>query len=223
MLFRSLMKILMVVMCGFVCVVFVSPSWAAEGPYISVEGGWSEGGVDLNDIVGGTALVGGAVGYRFNDHFRTDLSLGYRSAYPAGSVYRIAGMRLNWNSHLRALVGMANAYVDLVRLGRVTPYLGAGVGFARKKVDDIALADPQSGRTGTLSGTSQTGLAWQAGVGAGVDIAPGWVVDAGYRYVGLGEVASGDNLMVGGVPLPGKSVSGSLNAHEVHLGLRYQF
>lgn len=196
---------------------------AESGFYLGAEGGWSEGGADLNDRLAATPLMAAALGYRFSEHFRADVSIGYRAAYAVGAVTRFSGSRLQWDSHVRALVGMANVYVDLFHWGRLRPYVGAGLGVARKSVDEIAVRDLQTGLTGRMEGATDTTLAWQAGLGTGINLAPGWVLDAGYRYTGLGEARSGDTLTVGGTRIATQGFNGTVNAHELHLGLRYQF
>jgi len=59
-------------------------------------------------------LLGGGVGYKFNDHLRTDLRLDY------------AGVG-NDNHDFGSVLG--NVYFDIPTGSVITPYVGAGIGY----------------------------------------------------------------------------------------------
>ena len=100
-------------------------------------------------------VLGLGAGYRFNNWFRTDLTLDWRSPQSSRAVganvwcpYALAplvsstgtqfGYAYNPNdtctptqsSSVRRLHPMLNGYIDLGTWNSVTPYVGAGVGFA---------------------------------------------------------------------------------------------
>ena len=78
---------------------------------------------------------------------------------------------------------MANAYLSLPA-GAWRPYIGAGIGKARVKADDIGfVAIPQIRTT-----DSDTPVAWQLMGGLGYQITPNLELGARYRYFHAGDV-----------------------------------
>lgn len=199
----------------------------SRGLYLRLDTGWSfsrDLGQDFGDIdVGDTPLVGGGVGYRLNRYLRGDLTLSYRGGYEIEESGSSAGVSASMEGDVSALTGMASLYADAPKLlDMVTPYVGGGIGVSRNSVDDLDIST--GGATiVSIDGDSKTSFAWQVGAGLGVDVAPNWIVDLGYRYVDLGEVQTGDTVTVGGVSATGGRSTGDLTAHEIQLGVRYQF
>lgn len=115
-----------------------------EEPYRGVDDTFNYDDFSLK----GGASYGVGVGYRFNDMLRTDLTLDYFRASINGRTncpsYVKSSHGLNPvednchyedNSKASVWTAMANAYVDLPRVGPLTPYLGAGIGAAYVKYD----------------------------------------------------------------------------------------
>ena len=154
--------------------------------------------------------VGG--GYKYNDWFRTDVTLDWRKPQSA------LGYRTT-NLHV-----LFNGYLDLGTWFGLTPYVGAGVGFNSNWQKYTAgsyapsFADYYNG--GAIGAYySPTGvskrmqLAYAGMAGVSYAFAPHVSVDLGYRYLGLGTTQV-FNAVYG---LKDKRI----DAHEVRLGLRY--
>lgn len=198
---------------------------ADDGVYVRLDSGWSfsrDAGDDINDDVGNSAIIGAGVGYRFNQYVRTDLTLGYRGGYEIDTGFNTAAANGTFKGDVSALTGMANVYVDVAKFGMFTPYVGGGIGFSRNTVDDVAIRT-NTGATGTLEGSTETSFAWQLSTGVGIEVAPKWTVDVGYRYIDMGQAKSGDTMTLGGVTSTGATSKGELRAHELQAGVRYQF
>ncbi len=114
---------------------------------------------------------------------------------------------------------MFNAYYDLGKWDRVVPYIGAGVGFAHNKTDDVTFTN--SAFTNRIEGDEKWSLAWSLMAGLGWQISERAVLDVGYRYIDVGSARSGtiDNLGLANPPLR----LDDLTAHEFKVGLRYHF
>jgi opacity protein-like surface antigen len=127
---------------------------------------------------------------------------------------------------------LVNGYVDLGTWYGVTPYAGAGAGVAFNKFKDYqvevtclttACGGPAAGAfalgpqpVATLGEEElKASFAWALMGGVAVDVGGGFQIDAGYRYVNLGEVRSRPDA-VGAV-----SRTKEIDAHEVRLGFRY--
>ena len=115
---------------------------------------------------------------------------------------------------------MFNAYYDLGKWDRVVPYLGAGVGFAHNKTDDVSF----TGNTllNRIEGDDKWSLAWSLMAGLGWQISERAVLDIGYRYIDMGNVQSGRVDNTGFAFNPPLRID-DLGAHEFKVGLRYHF
>jgi hypothetical protein len=99
----------------------------------------------------------------------------------------------------RSMVGLANFYVDLgtfCQIGCLTPYVGAGFGFAHTTVsgftDTSTGFNSVTGATGSLGGyastVSRTSFAWALMAGVGYKVNERLTLEAGYRYLSLGDM-----------------------------------
>jgi len=120
--------------------------------------------------------LGGAVGYAFGNGVRLEAEVPYRSngagALVAGSTSEpISGS-------VSSVALMFNALYDIaaVRVGRFTPYVGAGVGVARVSADDLGA----QGVTLVRSGSNR--FAYQAIVGVSGALTRAWSIHIDYRY-----------------------------------------
>ena len=164
------------------------------------------------DDIGNSPVVGFALGYRFNENFRADIS---SRALTGFKVDGADGAGTNWSGDVDSWINMLNLYAELP-LGAAAPYLTAGAGLARNHADTI------SGSNGVAvdGGAAKTSFAWQVGGGVGYALSPSWTVDVGYRYIDAGKFETGDINRAG---TTGQKISGDLKAHTALLSLRYSF
>lgn len=99
-----------------------------------------------------------------------------------------------------------NAYYDIATGSKFTPYVGAGVGVSRLKVE---FKDDNDKYT-----KSSTNFAWQVGAGVSYAMTEAWALDLGYRYMDNGDVT---------LNAKGDKVKTDSQSHNVSLGLRYTF
>jgi len=169
--------------------------------------------------------VGIGAGYKFGPHFRADITADYE--FPSsfrgrlicpdpctgapGEEYSIE------TASISAWTGMVNAYWDIARWGRMTPYLGGGVGVSYLTTTNVAFTNPD-GTTGTWGGASRFNLAWALMAGASFDLTDHWAIDANYRFINLGTAQSAVVQAVSSTqPIQYRNISG----HEFRVGLRY--
>jgi opacity protein-like surface antigen len=90
-----------------------------------------------------TFFGGGGIGYRFNNWFRVDGTLEYRGGATVGAtdvVFNpfIGGNQTNtYKGNLSSIVALFNAYVDLGTWNCLTPYIGAGIGYASNRITGL--------------------------------------------------------------------------------------
>lgn len=171
--------------------------------------------------------VGGGVGYQISNRVRADLTLDYLSkADFHGSTIGACGVGTHCTSRDTASYTawslLANAYVDLFTYGRVTGYVGAGLGATRIKWGDLSntaclTASHTTCDAAVIHGGSSS---WRATgalmAGASVKINCALAADVNYRYR---YVAGGRMFELAGGAGPGDTKA--LHSHEGRVGLRY--
>lgn len=115
---------------------------------------------------------------------------------------------------------MFNAYKDFGNYGGFTPYVGAGVGMAYNKLDDVYFTGNPS-LVNAIHGDNTLSFAWSVMAGVGYQISDRAILDIGYRYFDMGD-ASSQNGDTGGNWNPRVNVD-DIAAHEIKIGLRYHF
>ncbi len=198
----------------------------------SIEGHWS---------------VGGGVGYYFNKHIRADVTFEHRFETDVKGTAPGASIGLNGNAPgklgLESQLVLINAYYDFDTRSRFTPYVGAGLGWVKHDLAagsfstdthrvDVAKGEGNDFAAALMAGVAinLTGRGAAAGSGEGSgDAARNFYLDIGYRFLYLGEVASGPatvtDIVLGTPPTtisPDPIVS-EIHAHEFRVGLRYDF
>jgi opacity protein-like surface antigen len=183
-----------------------------------------------------TWSVGVGVGYRFHPWLRADLTADYRFGADVRDFSPISDFNQGFNietGKLEVTTVLLNAYLDLGTWWGFTPYVGIGVGAAEKRVHEFGIervclsircGDPDPfaifslGPQGKLVYPDRTtvDLAWALMAGVAVDVSPGVTVDAGYRFLHLGEAASGIDGRGMGTKLE------DIMAHEFRFGLRWE-
>jgi opacity protein-like surface antigen len=119
----------------------------------------------------------------------------------------------NFKADVISVSAMANGYFDFAASG-VSPYIGAGIGFAMNRIGPVDF-DDGAGFTGTLeNGGTATGAAWSLMAGVGIPLSGRTVMDIDYRYSNLGKLKIDASQGYDGA-------SGKLNAHELTLGFRF--
>lgn len=98
---------------------------------------------------------------------------------------------------------MLNAYYDIDTESKLTPYVGAGIGYAKLK--GTLTIDGES-----MGSMDDNNFAWQIGAGVGYALNDNVSVDVGYRYVDYGDFTEGE-------------VKLDTSSHELYVGARYAF
>jgi opacity protein-like surface antigen len=183
--------------------------------------------------------VGVGVGYQVNSYLRTDLTLDYLSkAKFEGSTGPGGPCTVNGNpytapdcyssdvSSYSAWSLMANAYVDVFTYGRVTGYVGAGLGATYIDWKTLHNTECES-VTNTCNSTSidHAGASgWRATAalmaGASVNINCALDADIGYRYR---AIAGGRMFERVASVATGPGFHKTIHSHEGRAGLRYKF
>jgi len=169
-------------------------------PVITKQGGGAFTSA-TNEKIKDHAFVEAGVGCQINKHVRVEATGGYR--FRSSLTEAFGGL----DAELETYTGFVNAFWDVVNYGGFTPYIGAGVGLAHHRLVNVKL--PAVSADG-----NSTDFAYHVTAGVSYDLTDSVKMDLAYRYVDLGvSLSEGTNRLK----------VDKLRAHEVKLGVRYQF
>lgn len=207
----------------------------------------------VNTDIDNTWTVGGGIGRYFGNGFRGDVTIDHRfesdvTGNLADPLSNLPGTR---TFGLKSTVVLANLYYDFDLGSRLTPYIGVGLGFSHNSTEDGTVNDPCGCLTGTIEGDSQTDVAAALMAGLSVKLRGGTTtvpgsfkdgsvtvdsgrslfLDVGYRFLYLGEAATGPVNATYTAPVAGghggsgtvsqDPIVEDIHAHELRVGLRY--
>jgi opacity protein-like surface antigen len=180
----------------------------------------------------GAPFLDFGIGYRWNNWLRFDVTGEYRSKSEFNGA-DIGDDGVNgpfpdtYTAKKSEWLALFNGYVDLGTWHGITPFVGAGVGAANVKIADFT--DIGVGITGdpaiAFGGThDQWNFAWALYAGLGFEITDALTLELAYRYLDLGDGASGDLIAYDGTnnidnPMEFKDIT----SHDLRLGFRYAF
>ncbi len=179
--------------------------------------------------IGDNRMWGGGLGYYFSHSVRGDLTLDWSStASLNGTIGAATGATVTGERQfgVRHLVGLANLYYDFDRGSRFSPYIGVGVGFARNTTTAGTVVVPTCAAACTvdMDGSSKTNAAGALMAGFTTKLYDRWSLDAGYRFLYVGDAKTGDLMIAGAVaPAPSSSPAIKVNdiyEHQFRVGLR---
>ncbi len=169
-----------------------------------------------NTSVSPSGMFDFGVGYRFNNWFRMDGTLEYRGGAELQSLYTLNdpanpyfGGPLQYADFFRAdissIVGLVNAYADLGNYWGVTPFVGAGAGFAYNSISGFteqgfgyASFGPLGASGSYLDNGGKTAFAWALMAGLDFNVTPNLKLELGYRYLNYGTFTTrGSNCLAG--------------------------
>ena len=175
-------------------------------------------------------LFGLGAGYQFNNWIRADVTGEYRgkSSLHALELSRLDPFTNQFTGTKAEWVGLANVYFDLGNWYGITPFIGAGVGFAHNTIDNFV--DVGGGLVGgapvsalAFAGSeSKTNFAWALHAGLSYDITEYLKIEFAYRYLNLGDAETGT--------LVRRDFSGcncvsmkfdDIDSHDLKVGIRY--
>lgn len=161
--------------------------------------------------------VGGAIGTRFLEHFRTEINVGYRQ----NEVRRMAiqpGSK-DGKGTTSMIHVLANAYAEYDFDIGVIPYFGLGAGYGLVQIDAHNKAD-------TLQiDSDDNAFLWNAMVGVSVPFSDVTTFSLGYRYL-MTEDLNFRARIPATLPATGlvaRQVDSEYDAHELVFGIRYSF
>src|SRR3982075_1318203 len=144
-------------------------------------------------------IFGVGVGYQFNNWYRADVTGQYRgkSNFHGSDVFVFSNARVpskgadTYTASKSEWLALANAYVDLGTWWSVTPFIGAGVGFSRNTISSYVDTNTPTGGVAIAPSASKWNFEWALPPDVAYRVPPSFTVELGYRYVNLGDAATG--------------------------------
>lgn len=146
----------------------------------------------------------GAVGYKFDNGFRSELEFSYRDA---GVDHISSSINTGGSEHVYSLMG--NLLYDIDTGTILTPYVGAGVGVGRVSYDNVHTID------GTTLDDSNTGLAIQGIAGVSLVLSDSLSFFTQYQYQNIVNLQPSTNAGLAAKSEYGNSL--------ITAGLRWEF
>jgi opacity protein-like surface antigen len=180
---------------------------------------------------GGIWRVG--IGYQFTPWLRADIAGEYRSpaTWQSMDITNSGGTLIPEQVivHKSEIVALANVYADLGTWWCVTPFIGAGAGFAGIKLSNFQETAPFAFNAGPnpimannfAPDNVQWNFAWALHAGLAYKVTPGFSVELAYRYLNMGNAQSG--AIVGFLNNPQNTVFhiDNITSHDFTLGVRW--
>ena len=176
-------------------------------------------------------LFGLGIGYQYNDHLRFDVTGEYRgnATFHGLDIYddTAADPEVGTDEYTAIkteLTFLANAYWDIGTWQGVTPFVGGGIGSSLNTIKAFSDINTVTGGVAYAADHSQWSLAWQLTAGLSYQVTPNMTLEAAYRYMDLGNAASGDIVPYTGPNLVNNPMEfRHLTSQDLKIGFRYAF
>lgn len=169
-----------------------------------------------------TWTVGGGVGVYITPSVRADVTYDHRFDSDMSGFLGVAAPG-PFGIHkfgLSSDVILANLYYDFNAVGQFRPYVGVGIGAVDNHAHSSSVR-VGCGCTYTFTSADNWDLAAALMAGFTVKLHDRWSLDAGYRYLYMGDAKTGATYDEHGVYQNSGIEARDLDAHEFRVGLRW--
>lgn len=165
--------------------------------------------------------------YGYNGKAKLTNNLNHNRA--GASVDKVSPIKTDqaqFKSDIKSQFLMANVYYDFNTGSDWTPYIGAGLGYARVKSENsfqLTGADTKYSGSSSFSKSSNN-FAWNLTAGVSYAVNNNLAIDASYRYADYGKVKSSAGLKIGEFKYNHSvDAKSKVRSNEFNLGIRYTF
>jgi opacity protein-like surface antigen len=172
-------------------------------------------------------IAGLGVGYQINPWLRGDITAEWRGKanFHGLDIVYFNGLPVGtdeYHASKSEFLTLLNLYADLGTWWCITPFVGAGVGWSHNTISSFT--DVNTPNNGVAYGreNSQWALAYALHAGLAYKVTNNFTIEASYRWVHLGDAASGDEITFTGVnnvfnPMEFRG----LTSNDFRLGVRW--
>ena len=168
-------------------------------------------GSDVNVNADNGLSFGGVVGYAFENGYRIEGEVDYQKNDFDKMEVSYLGVSETFflKGNITSLAVFVNGYYDFKNESRVTPFIGAGLGFANIAVSDYNYADSALAYDEDER-DDDTVFAYQFSAGVGFEVTESITLDLRYRYVAT------ENVEIDGATL-------DYSSNIISTGIRFSF
>jgi len=184
-----------------------------------------------------TTMIGAGVGYQWNTWLRVDATAEFRGATEfkaADSLFNAFVFNPNgtqgsqqfnfFEAKVSSLVFLANAYVDLGTWWCITPFVGAGVGFAGNTINGLtdfgAFSSGATGGFGFADDHTKWDFAWAIHAGLAYNVSNNLKLELSYRYLNLGDAVTGRFHCGNGCTSAPEQIT-NITSNDFRIGMRW--
>jgi opacity protein-like surface antigen len=167
-------------------------------------------------------------GYKFNNWFRADVTAEWRgkAAFRGLDIVSNGGAVVGTDEYRASkseLLFLANVYADLGTWWCITPFIGAGIGVSRNTISGFTDINTPTAGVAYAPEASKWQMAYALHAGLGYKVTNNLTLELSYRYLHVGNAASGDIVTYTGVnavvnPMEFRGIS----SNDVRVGIRWQ-
>jgi opacity protein-like surface antigen len=213
---------------GYRPAIAASPTW-----YVRLDGGYAghdtpvmvEDGIYdlLSPKIESTWTLGGGIGRYFTSTIRGDITYDHRFDADVSARMGAPGATYPGTRRfgLESDVILANLYYDFDLRRHFTPYVGVGLGAVYHRINAGKTIDGCGTCTSTINEASNWHVAGALMAGFSVALRDRMYIDAGYRFLYLGETKAGNITTTLNTNTSRGPTVEDIHAHELRLGLRY--
>lgn len=161
--------------------------------------------------------IGGGIGHYFSRHLRGDLTFDYLDNAEVSGVDPTMQNALH-KVDLKSYLFLANIYYDFGPREHFTPYVGFGLGVVHHETEGRGITI-NGAPFSSSQGDEKTNVAAAAMVGFSYGMKNNWLLDAGYRFLFLGDAETKETVTGAWAPMQ----IDNIHAHQFRVGLRYDF
>ncbi len=191
--------------------------------YVSGKGVWSYGTYKANShedsesfkeskSVAGIRLAYGLIFPMGENALRAELEYGLNGNQKMNKSFVDDGETIHLKNSMKSQSLMANVYYDFNTGTNFTPYVGAGIGYARLK-NSVGYTDAEESFS---MSKSKGNFAWNASVGTTYKIDKNLALDVSYRFTDYGKVKFNPSETA-------VKSTAKLRSNELNFGVRYTF
>ncbi|WP_246731424.1 outer membrane protein [Methylocapsa sp. S129] len=199
-----------------------------------------------NTSLSAAALFDVGVGYQINNWLRFDVTGEYRGGSQFQTLEQVGIPSTSqqfgdfYRGNMSSVIGLVNGYVDIGTWYGMTPFVGAGVGFANNTLSGMtdtgfACGVGCSPSGGYFSDKSKMNFAWALMAGLDFNVTQNLKLELGYRFLDYGKAQTASSNCFNGTGAGGgfsaANCGGSgyvlstreLYSQDFRLGLRWAF
>jgi opacity protein-like surface antigen len=166
-------------------------------------------------------LFGLGIGYQYNNWLRFDLTGEYRGKASFHALDSYTGGTNEYSGTKSEWLFLANGYIDLGTWWSVTPFVGAGIGFANINIDHFRDINVLNSGGGYADSGSTTNFAWALHAGLAYQVTPNFSIELAYRYLNMGDGKTGIAYNLNGTTSNSVYTFKDITSHDIKFGVRW--